>query len=218
MPLYPAEAPFGPCRDHEPSKEGTRSALSSQHRLLSKAGSNRRISASKYKVNGINAEELCSRQRLEQESKPQKNLSLSFYCIISRGRCQDLLVHLKKALPRSGCNTKRSARKWHQILPDREKQVRSLQCREDKTPHRRAPDSQEGPSLLSSIAVFGGTSSFNPAQFQLLAISHEPRLREWETGITSPMIYCRGMLLAKQYCRKLSARGLACSPAPSSDF
>lgn len=57
MGLDPAEALFWPCRDHEPSKEGT-----SEQRLLSKAGSNRRIPASKYKVNGINAEVLCSRK------------------------------------------------------------------------------------------------------------------------------------------------------------
>lgn len=193
MHLYPAKALFGPCRDQEPSKEGTDEHAVPSRDCLVRQGATGEYQHPSTKSMGSMQKSCAAGRGCSRSLRQKKNLLLSFYCITFRGRCQDLLVHLKKALPRSGCNTKHSARKLHQILPDREKQVRSLQCREEITNlHHWAPDSQERPFLLSSIGIFGDTSSFNPAQFQLLSICHEPWLREWETRILCAMICCRG--------------------------
>lgn len=67
--------------------------------------------------------------------------------------------------------------------------------------------------MLSSTGIFGGISCFNPAQFQLLSISHQSWPREWDTRITPAMICCRGILSAKEVvCKRIP-----CCPAPSSD-
>lgn len=99
-------------------------------------------------------------------------------------------------MPRfAGTPEKGPAKIWMQcqkMAPNPARQRKASQesavQRRDKTPHCRAPDSQEGPSLLSSRAVFGGTNSFNPAQLQFLTISHEPWLREWEDHISHDLL------------------------------
>lgn len=134
MHLYPAGTLFGPCRIMSLARKGPDEHSVPSRDCLVRQGATGEYQHPSTKSMGSMQKSCAAGRGYSKSLSHKKTLLLSFYCITARGRCQDLLVHLKKALPRSGCNTKHSARKQHQILPDSEKQVRSLQCREEITP------------------------------------------------------------------------------------
>lgn len=142
MYFCPVEVLFGPGRDDHSDGKGTRWASNFQEQVLSKRETIRRISASKYEVNRICAEELCSRQAVPK-AQATRSLSLS----VCRTAQEKLLRFIQKSEEKNkkSCQIRETS------------QHSAVQRRDGKPLANRARDSPRG-TLLAILLILNNSS------------------------------------------------------------